>query len=93
METKYKVFMKFCYQGEHSYEVVTGRKNEINRSSLGGNKLQHLDMLMRKENTCPRREWRRWQELCPTRQEGMGPSPPVEVLVTGGSRESFFQGR
>ena len=48
METKYKVFMKFCYQGEHSYEVVTGRKNEINRSSLGGNKLQHLDMRMGK---------------------------------------------
>lgn len=33
------------------------------------------------------------RELCPTRQEGMGPSPPVEVLVIEGSRESFFQGR
>ena len=32
-------------------------------------------------------------ELCPTRQEGMGPSPPVEVLVIEGSREGFFQGR
>ena len=36
MEAKYKVFKKFCYQGKHSYEVITGRKkNEINRSSLG----------------------------------------------------------
>lgn len=46
-----------------------------------------------RKNTCPRREWRRCRELCPTRQEGMGPSPPVEVLVIEGSRESFFSGK
>lgn len=33
------------------------------------------------------------QELCPKRQEGMGSSPPAEVLVIEGSREGFFRGR
>ena len=31
------------------------------------------------------------QELCPKRQEGMGSSPPVEVLVIEGSREGSFR--
>ena len=31
------------------------------------------------------------QEICPKMQEGMGSSPPVEVLVIEGSREGSFR--